>query len=210
MCDRLETSTFTFLPNTLPDGTKANAADVNVFHIDPRLTADAARAIARDLDALLSSGPTFEAMARQETAWVATHTNTLAPDDDPAPILLGAEQRQHDIGRACGETLRACADHLKTVTVDGVAGFWVPYARRLGARELTLTALRMQAELRIASPDECHDPARRRAVLAPWLAPDRAILGDQLEPVVTPPAWQTGNPGPKPLTWVLKCVPATL
>ena len=36
---RLESTLFTFLPNELPDGTTSKAADADLFHIDPRLTA---------------------------------------------------------------------------------------------------------------------------------------------------------------------------
>jgi TonB family protein len=36
---RAETTVFTFLPDELADGTRSRAADVDIFHIDPRITA---------------------------------------------------------------------------------------------------------------------------------------------------------------------------
>ena len=59
------------------------------------------------------------------------------------------------------------------------------YARRLGTRDAALTFVRMQIELRLARPEDCADPVRRRAILAPWA--DRVVVGDEHEPVVMPP-----------------------
>ena len=182
--------------------------------VDPRLTRDGARAIARDLEVLLASGPTFDAIMRQEDAWLAKNIDGMSQVKDIVPELLALEQRARGVRRACSRTLRECAEQLGEVKVDGPLGAILDhYARRLGARDYALTFARMQAELRIASPEDCNDPTRRRAVLAKWLTPDQAVLGDELEPIVSPPAWQrksTNSDWPKQLPWVLKCIPATL
>lgn len=89
---------------------------------DQRLTADEARAIARDLDILLATGPSFDSMMRQETAWVvalveheqqAMHPITNDLEQDRALSLLGIEYGLRTIERACkGKSLHHCVENL--------------------------------------------------------------------------------------------------
>lgn len=62
-------------------------------------------------------------------------------------------------------------------------------ARGLASREFALTVLRMQAELRTLSTDECRDPVVRHARLAPWHDGDIQV-GDAAEQAIAAPAWQ--------------------
>jgi hypothetical protein len=173
--------------------------------IDPRLTAGDARTIARDLDTLLASSPRWDAIARQEQAWIATFV--ASRDEDMVPELAILEAQARGIRRVCSGTLRDCVEHLDEVSVDGGADF-KPYARRLGMHDGALTFVRMQIELRLAPSEDCSDPVRRSTILKPWA--DRVVVGDEREPVVTPPAWQRGPTDPRtPVPRVLRCVLAT-
>ncbi|HEY6039348.1 MAG TPA: hypothetical protein VIV58_33930, partial [Kofleriaceae bacterium] len=174
--------------------------------IDPRLTVDDARAIARALDVLLATPPRWDAVMRQETAWAATFV--VAHNHDPVVALVELDARARGIQRVCSGTLRDCVAHLDEVSVESAA--FADYAKRLGRRDYMLAFVRMQIELRLARPEECNDPLRRRALLQPWA--DRATVGDEAEPVVTPPAWQriTDVRMPPPVPRVLHCVPATI
>jgi hypothetical protein len=174
--------------------------------IDPRLTADEARAIARDLDTLLASAPRWDAIMRQETASVAGFLG--ARKEDMVPELALLETQARGIRRVCSGTLRDCVEHLDAVKVEGLADF-KEYAQRLGMRDSALAFVRMQIELRLAPPEACANPVQRRAILQPWA--DRAVVGDEYEPVVTPPAWQRAKDDkPRPFPRVLRCVPATI
>jgi hypothetical protein len=168
--------------------------------VDPRLTPGDARAIARDLDILLASGPDFAATMRQEDAWLAKHVDKMSGVEDIAAELLAVEQRAREVRRACSDTLRRCVEQLDVGAAAG-GELWREYARKLGARDFALTFVRMQAELRIAGPDDCNAPPRRRALLAGWR--DHAVLGDAF--AVSPPAWHQST-----ATRVPRCVPATL
>jgi hypothetical protein len=190
------------------------AGTLDELLVDRRLSTDEARAVAHDLDVLLASGLPFDAIMRQEDAWVAKNLDELSPDKDVVPMLLEIEQRARGVRRMCSATLRECAEHVGEVKLEGDLGsssLLQIQARSLGSRDLALTFVRMQAELRTASPEDCNDPTARRRVLAKWLTPDQAILGDEREPIVSAPAWQRTDP-PKRASrpWALRCIPATL
>jgi hypothetical protein len=184
-------------------------ATLDEILVNPRLTTDEARAIARDLDVLLSSAPAFDAMTRQEDAWLAKNIDGMSGGKDAIPELLKTERRARGISRVCNGTLRACVEKLGEVNVEETLDF-SEYARRFGAREFVVTFARMQTELRIARPEDCGNPTRRRSVLARWLTTDQAILGEEHEPIVSPPAWQRVKDERKARPLVLRCVPATL
>jgi hypothetical protein len=174
--------------------------------IDPRLTADEARAIGRDLDTLLASAPRWDAIMRQEQAWTASFVASQSEDMVPVLAMLDAQAR--GIRRVCSGTLRDCVEHLDEVSADDAPDF-KEYARRLGRRDSALAFVRMQIELRVAPPEDCSDPVRRRAILAPWA--DRVVVGDEREPVVTPPTWQRDPADPpRPVPRALHCVLETL
>jgi hypothetical protein len=209
---------------------------------DPRLTADDARAIARDLDVLLASMPAFGEVVRQEAVWIATHDElpsdlTHDREQDRALRILGVERWLHDFDRTCkGVSLRACVERLQATAPSSVTGpdelervlrsgldddavrerviqllasdlhvLMPAYAGRFGYQELALIALRMQAELRTASVEECRDPERRRARLAKWLRDD-ITLGNEAEPTLSPPAWQSHQQTPPGPPRVLRCI----
>ncbi|HEX5060929.1 MAG TPA: hypothetical protein VFV99_16290, partial [Kofleriaceae bacterium] len=67
-------------------------------------------------------------------------------------------------------------------------GSWAVYPASFGARHFALTALRVQAELRTMTVDECRDPQRRRTRLARWL--DDVVLSGAAEPILDQSAWQ--------------------
>lgn len=170
--------------------------------IDPRLTIEEARSIARDLDVLLETSPRWDAIMRQERAFAATE---LARHDDTVPELARLETEDLAIRRVCSGTLRACVEHYDEVPNGAILK---PYVQGLGARDSALAFVRMQIELRLARAEVCADAARREAILQPWA--DRAVVGDEPEPVVTLPLWQrdpaTLNSTPR----TLRCVPATI
>ena len=174
--------------------------------IDPRLTADEARAIARDLDTLLASAPRWDAITRKDQVWVANFAVSHSPDAVPLLAILEAQRR--DIRRVCSGTLRDCVEHLDDVKEDHAADF-KDYAQHLAQRDSGLAFVRMQIELRLARPEDCADPVRRRAILQPWA--DRAVVGDEREPIVTPPTWEYAPADrPRSVPRVLHCVPALL
>jgi len=173
---------------------------------DPRLTADDARAIARDLDVLLATSPRWDVIMRQEDAWGATFA--LTHDHDPVPELARFDARERELQRVCRGTLRGCVEHIDAEDIEG-AGIFIDYAKRLGQRDYLLAFVRMQIELRLARPEDCNNPLRRRALVQPWA--DRAIVGDEAEPVVTPPAWQRITASQQThAPRVLHCVPAMI
>jgi hypothetical protein len=199
---------------------------------DPRLTADEARAIARDLDTLIATAPTFDAVMRQESRFIATlvaqRSNTSVDTGDPgqdvALQLIALERWLQRIEHACaGKPLRACIDaqraarepHLadtKEQVAHSLASnlsdralrerilelledqtrIFAMYAAKFGERHFVLTALRMQAELRTMTGDECRDPRARRLRLARWLA--NVVFRDAREPLVEPAAWMRPPP----------------
>jgi hypothetical protein len=174
--------------------------------IDPRLTADEARAISRDLDVLLASSPRWDAVMRQEQAWVADWA--ASHSEDMIAVLASVDVQAADTRRVCSGTLRDCVEHFDEMKAEGATVFQ-DYARRLGMRDSALAFVRMQIELRLARPEDCADPVRRRAILEPWA--DRAVVGDEREPVVTPPTWQrVPSDAPRRVPRVLRCVPATI
>jgi hypothetical protein len=174
--------------------------------IDPRLTADEARAIARDLDTLLASAPRWDAIMRQEQVWVANFA--ASHDEDAVPELAILDAQARGIRRVCSGTLRDCVEHLDEVKVEDAADF-KEYAQHLAQRDSALAFVRMQIELRLATPDDCSDPVHRREILQPWA--DRAVVGDEREPVVTPPMWERVQSDlPRTVPRVLRCVPALL
>ena len=174
--------------------------------IDPHLTADEARAIARGLDTLLASAPRWDAIMRQEQAWMANFIGSQKQDMVPELAILETQAR--GIRRVCSGTLRDCVEHLDDVKVEGGADL-KDFARQLGWRDSALAFVRMQIELRLAPPEACANPVQRRAILQPWA--DRAVVGDEYEPVVTPPAWQRAKDDKsRPFPRVLRCVPATI
>jgi len=201
---------------------------------DRRLTADEARAIAHDLDVLLASGPTVEAMMRQESRFVV-HMSDTSPrgdeasddetysgdrDQDAVLQLIAVERWLQRIEQACHDRpLRTCLewfraqpepanfDELHNVRVAKAAGLrgdalrerilqvlveqygtWAAYPASFGTRHFALTVLRVQAELRTMTVDECRDPQRRRTRLARWL--DDVVLSGEAEPILDQPAWQ--------------------
>ena len=86
---------------------------------DPRLTADDARAIARDLDVLLATRPTMVESMREEVIAVTAMARTSRwpitgdIDQDRALTILGLERWLRDFARACSAaTLRECADRI--------------------------------------------------------------------------------------------------
>ncbi len=172
--------------------------------IDPRLTADEARTIARDLDTLLASAPRWDAIMREDQVWTANFAVSHSPDAVPLLAILEAQRR--DIRRVCSGTLRDCVEHLDDVKDDHAADF-KDYAQHLAQRDSGLAFVRMQIELRLARPEDCADPVRRRAILQPWAG--RAVVGDEREPIVTPPAWERAAADrPRSVPRVLRCVPA--
>jgi len=174
--------------------------------IDPRLPPDDARAIARDLDVLLATPPRWDAIMRQEDAWGATFA--VAHSHDPMPSLAIYDARERGLQRVCRGTLRDCVEHSDAMNVED-AGDFTDFAKRLAHRDYVLAFVRMQIELRLARPEDCNNPLRRRALVQPWA--DRAIVGDEAEPVVTAPAWQriaTVQQTHAPR--VLHCVPAMI
>ncbi len=184
-------------------------ATLDEILVDPRLATEDARAIARGLDVLLASGPTFGAMVRQEDAWVAKNIEGFAKPEEFVPELLKIEQRARNVSRVCNDMLRACVERLGQVTVDDTLTF-TDYARRLGERDFVLTFARMQTELRIAGAEVCADPARRRSLLSKWLASEQASMGEEHEPIVSQPMWQRIKDDRQTRSWALRCVPATL
>lgn len=174
--------------------------------IDPRLTANEARAIARDLDTLLASPPRWDAIMRQEQVWVANFAASHNEDMVPELAILDAQAR--GIRRVCSGTLRDCVEHLDEVKVEDAADF-KEYAQHFAQRDSALAFVRMQIELRLATPEDCSDPVHRREILKPWA--DRAVVGDEREPVVTPPMWERVPADlPRTVPRVLRCVPAIL
>jgi len=174
--------------------------------IDPRLTADDARVIARDLDVLLATPPRWDAIMRQEDAWGATFA--VAHSHDPVTALAMFDARERGLQRVCRGTLQDCVEHIEAVDVGG-ANVFIDYAKRLGHRDYLLAFVRMQIALRLAPPEDCNDPLRRRALVQPWA--DRAIVGDEAEPVVTAPAWQhITTPHQSHAPRVLHCVPGMI
>jgi hypothetical protein len=174
--------------------------------VDRRLTPDDAHAMARDLDVLLASAPRWDAIMRQEhvsgAAFLASHS------EDIVPALADFEAQDRDIHRVCSGTLRDCVEHYDEISGEGATAFKA-YAQRLGMRESALAFLRMQIELRLAPASVCFDRARRRALLQPWA--DRAVVGDEPEPVVTPPMWERNSDyRPRLVPRVLRCVTATI
>jgi hypothetical protein len=174
--------------------------------VDPRLTLDDARAMARDLDVLLASAPRWDAIMRQEHVSVAAFLASRS--EDIVPVLAVFEPQDRDIRRMCSGTLRDCVAHYDEISGEGATAFKA-YAQRLGMRESALAFLRMQIELRLAPASACFDRSRRRALLQPWA--DRAVVGDEPEPVVTPPMWERDSDyRPRPVPHVLRCVSATI
>jgi hypothetical protein len=174
--------------------------------VDPRLTPDDAHAIAHDLDVLLASAPRWGAIMRQEH--VSTAAFLAFRSEDIVPALADFEAQDRDIRRVCSGTLRDCVEHYDQVRGEAATAFKA-YAQRLGMRESLLAFLRMQIELRLAPASVCFDRDRRRALLQPWA--DRAVVGDEPEPVVTPPMWERSSDyRPRPVPHVLRCVTATI
>jgi hypothetical protein len=203
---------------------------------DPRLTADEARHIAHDLDVLLASGPTVDAVMRREScfsvrlsemsaAGASDKTYSGDADQDAVLHLIAIERSLERVERACRDKpLRACLEWSRAepepTAVDGLReqvrfakalgirgdalrehvvhtlvdqyGFHATYTASFGARRFVLTALRVQAELRTMTADECRDPQLRRTRLARWL--DDIVLSGDAEPIVDRPAWQTPPP----------------
>ena len=86
---------------------------------DPRLTSDEARAIARDLDVLLASGPTIDAMMRQESRFGVAQADEQAKawpytgdaDQDAVLSLIAIERALRHSEAACRDkSLRACLE----------------------------------------------------------------------------------------------------
>ena len=143
---------------------------------------------------------------RQEDAWGATFA--VAHSHDPMPSLARFDARERGLQRLCRGTLQDCVEHIEAVDVGG-ANVFIDYAKRLGHRDYLLAFVRMQIELRLARPENCNNPLRRRARVQPWA--DRAIVGDEAEPVVTPPPWQRITASEQThAPRVLHCVPAMI
>ncbi len=151
-------------------------------------------------------GPAHEITGME---WLAKNIDGISGGKDVISELLKTEQRARGISRVCSGTLRACVERLGEVRVEESLDF-SEYARRFGTRDFVVIFARMQAELRIAGPEACENPTQRRSVLAKWLTADQAILGEEHEPIVSPPTWQRVTDERKTQPLVLRCVPATL
>jgi hypothetical protein len=89
---------------------------------DPRLTADDARAIARELDVLIASAPAIDAVMRQESRFVIARIDDLEhtpytgnADDDAALQLIDLECWLQRVERACKDKpLRTCLEAHST------------------------------------------------------------------------------------------------
>jgi hypothetical protein len=174
--------------------------------VDPRLTPDDARAMAHDLDVLLASAPRWDAIMRQEHVSVAAFLTSHG--EEIVPVLADFETQDRDIRRVCSGTLRDCVTHYDEISGESATAFKA-YAQRLGMRDSALAFLRMQIELRLAPASVCFDRSRRRALLQPWA--DRAVVGDEPQPVVTPPMWERSSDyKPRSVPHVLRCVTATI
>ena len=171
---------------------------------DPRLTAGDARAMARDLDVLLASAPRWVDVMHHERAYMADFLGTEKTDFVPSLAELDVRTREFD--RVCSGSLRDCVEHYDDIHDENAFAF-KDYVQRLGLRDYALAFVRMQVELRVASIQDCSDPARRRAILAPWA--DHVIVGDECDPVVTPPMWERGSQyKPRPVPRALHCIAA--
>jgi len=132
-------------------------ATLDEILIDPRLSSDAARAIAGDLDALIATAPAIIPTMHQEAAWAAKRRKTIAKSDaDADALVLAAERRTREVDRICGGTLKACVEQLGASTVDDAKDF-AGYVQKFGTRDVALTFARMQAELRTVAAADCSD-----------------------------------------------------
>jgi len=209
-----------FLGAMISSGTALKLADtLGELLDDPRLTADDARAIARDLDVVLASAPSFSDAVHGEIAEVPhmiEHIDDITgdPTQDRALILLGGARWLDEFDRVCtSASLRLCAERIRPVlpvdydfarTLEAnpdddaardrlIEQFAAEHrilgidARRFAEHDFVLTALRMQAEVRIAG--NCRD-----AHLERWLADELTLDGDTLKP----PAWLRAGEHPMP------------